>query len=312
MSSRLERKDKLQKRKQIIKYTIIVLTTIAIIALVYKVGQNLFVLYNENQRETAVLQYGCLEDEFQGDGIVLRSEKTISAPANGRFENTVAENERVRRQDLLGYFISAGNKIPIRTSESGIYTSQVDGLEKALQDIKLQAVGPEIFKYRLQTADPGAEIKKGQNFCKIVNNLMPARLMLRFPLEKGDDLQVKKAQELQLYVDGKGLGTFTVQDYKRDFNSFLMLVKADEFRENLLNKRFVKVKIGLNSQRGYIVPEKSLINRGKEKGIYCTKSEVVVFRPVKVLKIKNDKAVVEGLNPTDIIIVNPGVIHGTP
>jgi len=307
LSSRMARKDKRRNRKSIIKYALLTLIILMLIGLIYKVGQNLITLYNRNQRETAVLQYGCLEDSLEGEGLVLRNEKTIQATANGRFENLVAEKEKVRRQDLLGYSINAGNKIAIRAAMAGIFTRQVDGLEKVLQNVDVKAIGPEIFDYNIQTADPGVEIKKGQVVCKIVNNLIPSQLLLHFPQESRD-IQVSKDQMVQLYVDSKLMGNFTVRDYKRDFEELVMIVEANEFREDLLNKRLVKVKMVLNSQSGYLVPEKCVLNRGKEKGIYCTKSEEIIFKPVKVLKIKDDIAVVEGLNPTDIIIVNPSII----
>lgn len=310
MSSRMDRKDKNRKKKSIIKYALLILIITLLIILIYKVGQNLITLYNRSQRETAVLSYECLEDRLKGEGLVLRSEKTIQAPADGYFENVVTEREKVRRNDLLGYSINSGNKIAVRASVSGIFTAQVDGLEEVLHEISLQAAGPEVFKYNVQTPVPGAEIKTGQDVCKIVNNLIPTQLLLHFP-QASHDLQLSEEQKVQLYVDSKLLGSFTIRDYKWDSNVLIMLVEGNEFKENLLNKRFVKVEIVLNSQKGYLVPEKSVVNRGKEKGIYCTKSEEIVFKPVKVLKRKDDKALIEGLNPTDIIIVNPGIIKDT-
>lgn len=307
MSSRMDRKDQHKKRKSIIKVALLLLITIMLIGLIYKVGQNLITLYNRNQRETAVLRYGVLEDRLEGEGLVLRSEETVQAPANGYFENEVAERDKVRRQDLLGYYINAGNKTAFRAPIAGIFTRQADGLEEVLQNINLQTIGPEVFKYNIQTADPGAEIKTNQVVCKIVNNLIPSQLLLHFPMESRD-IYVNKNQTIQLYMDSKLLGDFTVRDYKRDFKDLILIVEAHEFKEDLLYKRLVKVEMVLNSQRGYLVPAKSVVNRDKEKGIYCTKSEEIVFKPIRLLKIKDDIAIVEGLSATDIIIINPSII----
>lgn len=308
MSVRMKRKD--QRRKQTIAVKILIVLIIGFLStgLIYKVGQNLYTVLSKNRIKTADIKYGSLEDLYQGQGLVLRSEKTIQAPANGRFENYAGEQEKVRRLDLLGYYITISGKTAIRTSASGIFTRRVDGLESALQNVNLQSVGPEVFKYQPLSADPGDEIKAGQPFCKIINNLIPSQLLLCIPLEN-EKISVEKDQIVQLKVDGEALGDFTVLDCKRDFNSLLILVEADQFREELLNKRCIEVEMAVDANSGYLVPEKSVINRGKEKGIYCIKSEEeIIFKPVKVLKIKNDIAVIEGLNPTDIIIVNPEAV----
>lgn len=307
MSGRMARSDKQRKRQSIIKYALFILITAMLLGLIYKVGQNMISLYNKNQRETAVLSYGCLEDRLKGEGLVLRNEAVWQAPANGRLENLVAEREKVRRHDLLGYYINSGNKIAIKASGAGIFSARLDGLEAVLQEISLQTTGLEVFKYKTQTAVPGAEIIKGQGVCKIVNNLIPSQLLLHFsPASR--NMQLSKGQKVQLYVDSRQLGNFTIRDYKWDSRDLFILVEGNEFREDLLNKRLVEAEIILDSRSGYLVPEKSVVNRGKEKGIYCTKSEEIVFKPVKVLKQKDDKALIEGLNPTDIIIVNPGII----
>ncbi len=307
MSGRIARSVKKRKRESIIKYALFILITVMLLGLIYKVGQNLSSQYYKNQRETAVLSYGSLEDRLIGEGLVLRNETVWKAPFNGHLENVAAEREKVRCHDLLGYYINSGEKMAVRASASGIYTARVDGLEQVLHEINLQTIGTEVFKYKEQTAVPGAEIIKGQGVFKIINNLIPSRLLLHFsPTSR--NIQLSKGQKVQLYVDSRPSGDFTILDYNWNSGELLILVEGNEFREDLLNKRLIKVEIILDSRSGYLVPEKSLINRGKEKGIYCTKNEEIVFKPVKVLKLKDDKALIEGLKPTDIIIVNPGVV----
>ncbi len=304
MSSRLDREGREQKKKTLIKYSLLILITLIAIGLLYRVGQNLSTLHNKSRLETVVPAYGCLEDKLQGEGMVLRSETIIMAPAKGRFENVLADKERVPRGVLVGYYISSGKKISMRAPAAGIFTRQVDGLESALQDIKLASVGPEVFKYQALSNDVNQEFNSGQGVYKIVNNHVPSQLLVHFPLE-GLKLQIAKQQVVKISVDGKPLGEFIVLAYKKDFKELIMILESNDFQESLLNHRLVKVELILNSGSGYLVPEKSLVKKGKEKGIYCTVGEDILFKAVKVLDLKDDITVVEGLNPTDMVIINP-------
>jgi len=84
-----------------------------------------------------------------------------------------------------------------------------------------------------------------------------------------------------------------------------VLVETDGFKEELLNKRKVDAELTLKSPSGYLVPKQSLINHGQEKGIYCLDGEEITFRPVQVQAIKDGTAVVEGLDPNDMVIIKP-------
>jgi len=168
----------------------------------------------------------------------------------------------------------------------------------------LAAVGPETFSYRIQHHDPGSEFKTGQGVYKIVDNLAPTRLILQFPEQK-ETLELKKDQPASLTVDGTMLGESTVIDFKNDYNKLVVLVETDGFKEELLNKRQVEAELTLKSPSGYLVPEKSLVNHGQEKGIYCVDGEEIIFRPVQVLAVKDGTAVVEGLDPNDMVIIKP-------
>lgn len=307
MSSRMVRQDRDRKMRSFLKYSVLILITFLTIGLIYRVGQNISTLYNRNNLQTSVTRYGCLQQKLKGEGILLLSETIVAAPANGYFENIVAEKEKVARNTQVGYFISMGRRSPMYAPAAGIFTRQVDGLESALKDIKLSSVGPEVFKYKAVLANPAQEMKSGQNVYKIVNNLMPSRLLLRFPLQ-GKNLSISVHNSADLIIDGKSLGSFKIEDLKQDSQQIFMIAEDDQFVEGLLEHRHVKAEIRINSSYGYLIPEKSLAKKGKERGIYCTKGENIVFKPVKVLDQNDDTAVVEGLEATDLIIINPGVL----
>lgn len=307
MSDRMKRHAREMKKKRLLKYALLILIAFLGVGLIYKTGQNISVWYSRKQLETTVPTYGCLEDKLQGQGLVLRSEITVTAPAVGRFENVVAEKEKVARSTLVGYYLTSGHKTALQAPAAGIYTRRVDGLEAALSDIKLELVGPEVFKYKPLPPPATEEIKAGQGVYKIVNNLIPSLILAHFPL-RDPDLTINEQQAVELVVQGKSLGLFKVMDSKQDFNELILLLESSEFLENLLDSRLLEVEMVFNSRDGYLVPQKSLVNRGQEKGIYCTKGERIIFKTVKVLDQKDDIAVIKGIEANDLIIVNPAAV----
>jgi len=306
LSNRLEREQRDRTKKSILKYALLIFALAATAGLIYLMGKNLLTAYNYQQREAVVAYYGTMEDILHGNGLVLRSETVVAAPVAGYFENMVKDGTKVRFNALLGYYLNRGDKTPMRASVPGLFTRRIDGLEGALQDIRLSTVGPEVFSYRIRYHDPGTEFNAGQGVYKIVNNLQPTRLILQFP-QPEQHLKLEKNQIARLSVDRRPLGECTVIDFKKDFQKLVIMIETADFREELLNRRQVNVELTLNSQNGYLVPQKSLFNRGKEKGIYCIKGEETLFRPVHVLAIKGGTALVEGLQANDMVILQPEI-----
>ena len=306
MSNRLERKQRDRTKKTILKYALLIFALAATAGLIYLMGKKLLTAYHYQQRETVVAHYGTMEDKLHGDGLVLRNETVVSAPASGTFENMVSDGTKVSLNALLGYYINRGDKTAMRASVPGLFTRRIDGLEGALQAIRISTVGPEVFSYRPQYHDPETEFNTGQGVYKIVNNLQPTRLILQFPLQ--EHLKLEKNQIAGLSVNGRLLGECTVIDFKKDFQKFVIMIETNDFREELLNLRQVNVELTLNSQNGYLIPQNSLFKREKEKGIYCIKGEETLFRPVRVLAVKGGTALVEGLQANDMVILQPGEI----
>ena len=305
MSKRMARNDRARTRKMILRLVILILVLGLTGSLVYLGGRNLMFAYHKHQRDTVLAQYGTIEQKLQGEGWVIRRETVFQAPAIGFFENMVSDGSKVSINTLLGYYLNRDEKIALRASMSGLFTRQIDGLEEVLGDINLSAAGPETFSYRTQQHDPEAEFKPGQGLYKIVDNLEPTRLLLQFPPPK-DDPKLAQGQPASLRVNGRGLGKCTVIDFKNDFDKLVVMVETPDFREDLLNTRKADAELTMKSPYGYLVPEKSLLNNGKEKGIYCIDGEEICFKPVQVLAVRYGIAVVDGLQPNDMVIVKTG------
>lgn len=88
-----------------------------------------------------------------------------------------------------------------------------------------------------------------------------------------------------------------------------MLLELPAFCPELMGQRYIKVKLVFDSQSGIVIPEKALVNKGSEKGIYCIKEEQVYFKAVKVLKSRNHEAVIDGMEVNDILVSNPEYVR---
>ncbi len=307
MSKRMTRIDHLRSRQMILWMVILIIMIGLAGSLVYLAGRNLIFAYHKHQRDIILAPYGSIEQKLQGEGLVLRREIVFSAPSAGFLENMVSDGSKVSINTLLGYYLHNHKKTTLRAASSGLFTRKIDGLEEVLAETSLPATGPETFRYRPQQHDPQAEFKPGQGLYKIVDNLHPTRLLLQFPTTQ-DDPQLAKGQLVSLSVNDKGMGECKVIDFKNDYGQLVVMVETPEFREDLLNIRKVGAELIVKSPRGYLVPENSLLVKGQEKGIYCMDGEEIIFKPVQIVVIGNGTAVVEGLQPNDMVIVKPDKI----
>jgi putative membrane fusion protein len=256
------------------------------------------------KQDIKVVTYGTIEDKLAGTAIVLNQEIVTPAQLEGRFENMIQEGGKTGKGSLLGYFVSSQGQTPLRAQMAGIFMRQTDGLEEVLRNINLQTVGPEVFKYKTHHISEDQKIMTGQAVYKIVDNLEPTRLMLHFPFNDVD-FEVVLNQQANVFLKGNDLGKAKVVDVKRDFEELLMILEFNGFNEELLNQRFAGVELVFDSQSGYLVPNKAVIEKDGEKGIFLAKGEDITFKPVKIIKSKGDISIIEGLNKNDLVVTNP-------
>jgi len=304
VSSRKARLKRKIMQRSALKMILLSGLALLILGFIYQVGQNTYAAIVKLNRDIKVADYGQMEDKLSGAAIVLNKEELASAEFEGRFENMVKDRERTSKGTLLGYYVSSRGQAPLRAPVSGIFTRRTDGLEEVFREINLQTVSPEIFEYQTSTVAEDKPIQAGQAVYKIVNNLAPTRLLVHFPLDK-IDFDIVAKQQVNVISAEKDLGKATVKDMKTDFGEMLMILEFNGFREELLNQRYIGVDVVFDSKSGYLVPEKALVEREGKKGIYCTKDEDITFKPVQIIKIKEGKAVVEGLNKNDLLVLNP-------
>jgi putative membrane fusion protein len=297
MSKRKARNERVRTIDSFLRMLVTVAAVALAVSLVYLAGRHLLAAYSKHQRDTVLAQYGVIEQKLSGEALVLRRDKVFGGRAGGFFDYLVNDGSKFGINTPLGYYLSLGEKSTLRAAASGLFTRRIDGLEEVLQNIQLSAVGPETFAYRIQQHDPATEFKPGQGVYKIVDNLAPTRFLLQFTQHQ-DNPALEPGQTVSLQVNERVLGKCRVIASKQDFEKLVVLVETPHFREELLHIRQAEAVLTVSSPQGYLVPEKSLLVKGKEKGIYCLNGEEVICKPVRVLAVKDGIAVVEGLQPT--------------
>jgi len=304
LSSRTARFVRRGKQKSVIKIVLLVSLAVISLAFIYQIGVYTMSFYNKISRDVRVVEYGRLEDKQAAKAILLNKEETVTAQYDGRFENMVKDREKTSKGSLLGYYISSQGQTPVSAQASGIFSLKTDGLETVLGNLNLPVVGPEVFQYQAIPPREGELIAAGQAVYKVVDNLLPTRLLAHYPLgANNNDLKLK--QQVKVVMAGKDLGKATITDLKTDFGEQLIMLELNGFREDLLNQRYVDVELVFGSYPGYIVPATALVEKEGKKGVFCTQDESNIFKAVEIVKIKDDKAVVEGLNKNDLLVINP-------
>ncbi|MDD4801842.1 MAG: HlyD family efflux transporter periplasmic adaptor subunit [Syntrophomonas sp.] len=305
MSSRKARLKRQLIKKSALKIGILSFVILLLLGFIYQLGQNVYSTFIKLNRDIIIAEYGQIQDKLNGQAIVLNQEELVMAEWDGHFENMARDGEKSSKGALLGYYVGSQGSTPLYTPISGIFIKQTDGLEQVFNAIDINTVSPEIFQYKTRTPAKDLLIRAGQPVYKIVNNLQPTRLLVQFPLDK-IGFEITAEQRAHVFMTEQDFGTAYIKEIKQDSDKMLIILEFDNFREELLNQRYIEVEVVFNSYAGYLIPEKALLEREGQKGILCTKEEVVIFKPLEVIKIKEGKAIVKGLNDNDMLIVNPG------
>jgi putative membrane fusion protein len=291
-------------RNRVIKNGLIFIAALICLGVIYKFGVSLQTALIKFNRHVEMATRGTIEDKLTAKAVIINNEEVAYASSPGQFENLVKEKEKVGRQTLLGYYLSSAGKTQIRANKSGIFVRNTDGLEDALSQLDFQSVTPEVFKYKVIDYGRQQNIETGQPIYKLVDSLVPTRLLVHFP-EGAADFEIKANHKVKINMAGKEVGTAVISQIKRDFGETLLLLQFNDFREQLLGLRYIEVEVLFDSLEGFMVPEKAVTENQGKKGIYCLNGEDITFKPVQILGQKDHTLVVDGLSVNDMIVTNP-------
>lgn len=279
---------------------------------IVKLAQGLFI-------DTEVVRAGVIENSQKLTAYLLRDEIIVSAPVTGKITGKVQPGERVSKDKELfrvdtatGSGLDTLKTLTVTAPKAGVVSYVLDGMEQFFQPNMLQELDiNKIEQLTPQYTDNSNldMVKKGKQFCKIVNNLEGIQLYLEFPLslfeeplQKGKLIRLNFPQlSKEIYapiIDLKGLG-----------DRAQVLVNIPDMWYSLINTRTVDVELIVDRQEGILVPKKSLVQKETgEIGVFWLRKGFVFWQDIEVIAEKGDKVVIKGLEPLTEIILTPQLV----
>ncbi len=308
MSVRMERAKKRQKQIGTIRLTLFLLVLILLAAFGYDLEQKAFRNFKEKRMQIVAVVQGNLVDSFDGRALVINQEYLVQAPKQGRFENQVQENAKVRKGQTLGCLIDKEQKLLLTAPGTGIYSAQIDGLEQVLKDPVLNAVGPEAFSFQPRTVNAGTTIRAGEPVCKVIDNLQPNILIVRIAGESFYLPDLKAGSRVNLWLKGQKVGPALVKEMRLD-KPVLLKLEMDDFSEALIGQRYYDVTLTQDSGSGLLIPIGALLGDDANRSIYSYKDGKIYAKKVQVVKIKEQQALVTGVELNEMVVGDPSVVE---
>jgi putative membrane fusion protein len=262
--------------------------------------------------ETA--QWKVLEQSIPGEGVVIREETLIFAPAGGTFEPLMAEGEKAAAGDIIGYIKTQGIteqadsvKIPLKAPKAGLVSYHPDGLEEVLKPdlmdhLDLDKVAA-LLKEKKRTKSNSTQVESGKPICKMVDNLVNPFLYLQGPAENFGSLE--RGQALTVRFSEEKTAKITLRDVKSQQDQIFFMAEVLDAPDLDLKNRFIPVELILDRFEGVAVLKEALVEMDGEKGVFVSKKGIYKWIKLDVKGYAGQEAVVSGLEAGSEYIVNP-------
>jgi putative membrane fusion protein len=270
--------------------------------------------------EAQQLQPGIIQVKVPAQGILIRDEVVVNAPRNGILRVIAHEGERVRVGAVLAQVVVAsldsktGETIfNIVAPEAGIVSYFVDGLEnvyspKNLTELDFNKI--DTIKSEPRIIMPGSQVEEGKPVCKIVNNLVPMKILavtgevLKFP-----DKPQRNKVELTLSNNDQQVYQALLMEKAFRGNANQILFNVDNYDEHLMVVRKQELIVTTARYEGYIIPTGALVRKDGKDGIFTIFKERIQWKNVEIEGIYQEKAVISGITPDIIVIIHPEYVY---
>jgi len=266
-------------------------------------------------------QYSELENTLEGEFLVLREEKVVTAPFRGRFVKVKEEGERVAKNAVIGYLEKvAGTSLekkssqPIKALSAGVISYHTDGWESichpemwAQLDLTkldtLRDFKAKIVKTTSEKINPDV-IEAGEGIFKITDNLAPCYFYLSgtgaYPekIKKGSSVSIRLEKEQDHLLKG------VVTELSRKTGSYSILLKINNVG-SLNQNRQEKGEMIVCSYKGVVLPEKALVFKEGKYGVYLFQKGRAGWKEVERIAQLGGEVVLSGLMADDWIIADP-------
>jgi putative membrane fusion protein len=317
-TSRRTRLTKERYKKTALKLLIaaaVVLVIVGIAGLALSRARDLVI---ERLVEVAPVQEGALEQTETVTGLLLHPATLITSPVRGQVDFLVPEGERVRVGTVIARVkTNKGTadvdqvEMNLKTSRSGVVCYHPDGLEElATADILDKLPPSRIRELKSEPIDVRRQetVDAGEPVARIIDNLEPTLIYAEIPfglfaepLTEGGNIRFVIGKDGDSYEKAK------IVALKGSGDKAEMVLALPTYRQDLIDRRQVEMKVLVRRFAGVVVPVAALVPKEGKNGVYTVHKGVVRWREVQVESRLKEQATVEGITPGTRIVLNPGL-----
>lgn len=307
---------KTKRRKRYPKENIVkILLLIIVVWLLAMLSMNQIV---SSLVKTEEVQTTVLEHTDSGYGLISGNEYTISAPADGAAERTVAEGMRVRK----GNAVFNVNGVIAYTNASGRVSYQIDGLEGNTDLSAVCSTNLETRYAEQQGKDQettGSDAVAGAVYAKVIDIFDDIYLYLTVPRTSyTNTLEIDTSIPVRLVdIDYEILATIQEIVDAADGSRYLKL-KVENVKETVFQQRIYKIELPYDRVTALSIPEEALVERQGETGVYYLQKGFVFWKPVTpgqawpdlgLVAIEQTEEDEDGLQSGDIVVTTPHLVR---
>lgn len=234
------------------------------------------------------------------DGVLIKDEKVVRSPANGRIHFTEPDGRRLEvgakaaEVDLSAEQGAGGSTVDVNTDSAGIFCTHLDGLESILSPETIDVLDlPRLEKIGDKPVPEGTRVEKGQPIFKIIDNLSTVSIYGAIPKSALPDDYMDKPGWLQATWDNFAfkIKPANISD-KGDRWEGSFLVSG--YPEQIVHYRKVRLIVTTRQLKGLLVPHKAIVYRDGKPGVYLVVKKKAQWSPVKIEGELNGRVAVSG------------------
>lgn len=254
------------------------------------------------------LEHDEIRETLAVEGLLIKHEEPVKAPAAGRLRLLVQDGDRLRTGALLAE-ISGTVDQKVWSPGAGVFCTHLDNLESVLVPGMIDVLDMSAVEKISGSVPPIAdEVAGGQLIGKVVDNLQPLLVFIQLDnLDESAARSFKKNTAVTLLGEDRKLAGKIIQAGLGE-NTLSMFVELSRYPENYIHERRVRLDLVTRQMTGWLVPEESIVFKEGKPGLYVVSKQAIRWMPVAVHDRLQGMAAVSGdaLSNSVHFIKNPG------
>ncbi|KAB2954502.1 hypothetical protein F9B85_02145 [Heliorestis acidaminivorans] len=303
-----------RRRSALLKVAILVLLIITIALFFWFLKGKVTSLIVKAVVETEPASMGQIADTRHLPGWIIRDETIVYTPITGRLESLIGDGERVRLGAPVARVKTVnpsgevmGTVQDFMAPRSGLVVYNTDGLEDIMTPRVLEEIDVEQLSnltVRKEIIEVEQLVYQGQALFKVINNLDKAHFLAHYNIQDLGRALVPGARlTLALSPEGPTMSARVIN--VRGGEDAWVVLQISNPPTEVIKERQMTLLVVDRTYRGFILPEKAIVQKEGQDGLLLSIRKKAQWRPVEVLAIVGDQVVVEGIREGDLVVLNP-------